>query len=383
MTRCIRCSPKTESVPESGVLRLAPPLAHTSKNLCGYLERAGIGYSMPSNGLLELRFSGDTLRRISDGLAEILGAAELRDTRSLIVPDGASAHATDLVAVQPLGALIARVQGDWFLSMLNEQRLTTLFHPIVSAGSPGEVFGYECLVRGVAADGSLVSPDRLYRTAREADLLFPLDRAARLTAIRTASERHIDIGTARLFINFNPSSIYDPVYCLRSTVDAIARTGFSPDRVVFEVVESDHVEDPAHLVRIIQFYREAGFRIALDDLGAGFGSLNLLRMLEPDVVKLDMGLIRGVDRDPFRAGIVRKLLEMARELRIASVAEGIETEAESEWLRRNGADYLQGFLFGTPSNPPLVPVIGGRPGIDASPAEPWAGHADQASMAIR
>jgi EAL domain-containing protein (putative c-di-GMP-specific phosphodiesterase class I) len=352
MAACSRCSSIPRAYPESGVLRLAPPLAHTHASLRDHLERVGITYTSPAAGLLEFRISGEILERFASGLDGVLGGSELRDTRSLLVSEGASASPTDLTAVQPLSTLVARVQGGWFTSLLRERRLTSVFHPIVTCGAPVEIFGYECLLRGQAADGSSIAPDQLYRAAREADLLFPLDQAARLTAIGAAREHAVDAGSTRIFINFNPSSIYDPVSCLRSTIAAIEQTRFTPDRIVFEVVESDHIPDLAHLVRIIDFYREAGFKVALDDLGSGFGSLRLLEMLRPDFVKLDMGLVRDVDRDRFKAGIVRGLLEMARDLGIASVAEGVETEPEWDWVRRHGADYVQGYFFARPASPP-------------------------------
>lgn len=327
-------------------------MVHTLANLRRHLERAGIDYSMPAAGLLEVPISEDTLERFASGLEGVLGAIEMRDTRALILSWDACESPADLTAVLPLGTVVARIQGGWFTRLLGESRLTSFFHPIVATGAPDDVFAYECLLRGWGPDGSLISPDRLYRAARESDLLFPLDQAARLTAIGTAAEHGLDSGDLRLFINFNPSSIYDPTFCLRSTIAAIDETRFAPDRIIFEVVESDHIHDIGHLVRIIDRYREAGFKVALDDLGSGFGSLNLLGLLRPDFVKLDMGLVRGVDQDPFRAGIVRKLLEMAQDLGIASVAEGVETEAEWDWVRRHGADYVQGYFFARPACPP-------------------------------
>lgn len=158
-----------------------------------------------------------------------------------------------------------------------------------------------------------------------------------------------------VFINFNPASIYDPTFCLRSTVLAIKNSSLEPDQVVFEVVESTDVPDPAHLLNILAYYREAGLRVALDDLGAGFGSLNMMARLRPDFIKLDMALVRDVDSDPFRATMVRKLLEAAHELGVRTVAEGVETEGEWSWLRDNGADLMQGYLIAAPGTPPPLP----------------------------
>ena len=93
--------------------------------------------------------------------------------------------------------------------------------------------------------------------------------------------------------------------------------------------------------------------MALDDLGAGYGSLNLLHQLQPDVIKLDRELIRGVDRDPYKAVIAEKLLELAQKLGITTLAEGIETAGELQWVRDHGVDLVQGFFIARPQPVPL------------------------------
>ena len=373
MTQCARCAVAPPPISEVGTLCIAPPLSHTAKSLRGLLERLDLPFAEPSPNLLRIPLADVDLGELAEGLGDALSRAELRDTNSLVVADGMDPSLADLAAMRPLSTLVARIRAGWFTAMLREERLTSHFQPIVRADAPEVAFAYECLLRGVADDGSLVPPGRMYEAARDADLLFPLDRAARLSAIRCAASHGLDVGETRLFINFNPTSIYDPNFCLRTTVAAISETAFRPDRVVFEVVESDHVDDFDHLARIADFYREAGFKIALDDLGAGYGSLNLLTRLKPDFVKLDMHLIRGVDRDRYKAGLVRKLLEMARDLEIESVAEGIETEAEWSWVRDHGVDYVQGYLFARPACPPppsrfpLVEAAINGPGPARSP----------------
>jgi EAL domain-containing protein (putative c-di-GMP-specific phosphodiesterase class I) len=176
-----------------------------------------------------------------------------------------------------------------------------------------------------------------------------------MTAIRSAASGLVP-DRARLFVNFNPSSIYTPLFCLRSTFEAVESAGLNPARVVFEVVESEDVRDTEHLLGILGVYRKAGFAVALDDVGAGYSSLNLLARLRPDYVKLDMGLTRGVDTDPYKAQVVGKLLEMARGLGVLTVVEGVETVGEWEWARAHQADYVQGYLFARPANPAPLPI---------------------------
>ena len=164
-------------------------------------------------------------------------------------------------------------------------------------------------------------------------------------------------GRNHLFLNFHSSSLHHPGYCLRTTVEAVAEAGLDPGRVVFEVVEDEEVRDPEQLLEVLDVYRRAGFRVALDDVGAGYNSLNLLARLRPDFVKLDMGLVRGVDHDPYKAQVAGKLLELTRELGVRTVAEGVETIAEWEWVRGAGADYAQGICSPARPAPPPAPVV--------------------------
>ncbi|RYG30629.1 EAL domain-containing protein, partial [bacterium] len=128
--------------------------------------------------------------------------------------------------------------------------------------------------------------------------------------------------------------------------------GIPRERIVFEVVESDDVEDRDHLLNILRYYRKEGFRVALDDLGSGYSSLNLLTEILPDVAKLDMALIRDIDTDPVRQKVVTHLLHLARELGVTTVVEGVETAAEADFCRSAGADLVQGYFFARPAHHP-------------------------------
>jgi EAL domain-containing protein (putative c-di-GMP-specific phosphodiesterase class I) len=136
-----------------------------------------------------------------------------------------------------------------------------------------------------------------------------------------------------------------------TTVQAIGDAKIDHDRVVFEVTEADQTLDPGTLKNIISAHRDAGFGVALDDVGAGYSSLNLLHQLRPDYIKIDMELIRGVHMDSYKALIAEKILEIARSLNIETIAEGIETPEELAWVQQHGADYVQGYLISKPSEP--------------------------------
>ena len=276
---------------------------------------------------------------------------ECADTHVLRVEGDGTPQMADLPRTMPLRQFLGLAQGDWLVEMLRAERLTSFFQPIVRADDTSAVFAQEALLRSVAEDGALVPPGRIFDAGRDANLLFALDLASRRSAIRSAGRQNI---SSHIFINFNPTSIYDPAFCLRSTVQAIHDTGLRPDKVVFEIIESDRHPDVAHLRRITDFYRSAGFGIALDDMGAGYSSLNLIHQLRPDFIKMDMDLIRGVHDDPYKAMIARKLLEIAQELGIATVAEGVECLEELDWVRDHGATYVQGYLVAKPAAVPVT-----------------------------
>ena len=285
-------------------------------------------------------------------LGSKLTAEERNSTRALFKEGLSEPGFEDFSRVVSLGELIAWAESGWLIDLLDQERMTSFFQPIVKATDPSQVVAHEALLRGLGEAGEILSPGRMLGAAKATGLLFQLDRAARMTAIQEFIKCDL---ASLIFINFTPTAIYDPVNCLASTVKLIHEIGLQPQRVVFEVVESEEVKDLPHLANIMKFYREAGFGVALDDLGSGYGSLNLLSELRPDYVKLDMGLVRGVDSDPFKAIIADRLLSMAKDLGVKTVVEGVETKEELSWSQEHGADLIQGYLLAKPANPPHKP----------------------------
>ena len=353
MSRCSRCENLPEGPPKDGVLYIAPPLAHTRGTIRRLLWDSKLRFGDPLEDVLAVEVCPGGLSRLSDVMMEGLSEAELRDCRAILVEKGRLVDLSMLPRMQDLFTLLGRVRGDWLQGMMRDERITVHFQPIVDVASPEETFAYECLLRGIGEGGELVGPDSMFEAARAAGLLFNLDRAARMKAIHEAAAQGIK---ENVFINFNPTSVYDPVYCLRSTMKAIEESGLPAERIVFEVTESEEVRDGTHLKNILDYYRRGGFRVALDDLGSGYASLNLMTELRPDFVKLDIGLIKDVDHDPYKASITEKLIELAHELEVTVVAEGVETEEQWRWLADHGADYAQGYLFARPASPPPYPA---------------------------
>jgi EAL domain-containing protein (putative c-di-GMP-specific phosphodiesterase class I) len=348
---CARCETLPEVLHGTMSLYLWLPLGHSAGKIRHILKRSGLEHEAQDDHCVRVRVEAAQRQQFVAEISAALTENERADTHVLCMEDDTLPNLSDVPRTMPLRRFLGLSQGDWLLAMLEAERLTTHFQPIVCADDTATVFAQEALLRGVDEDGSIIPPGRVFDAAREAGLLFQLDLAARRSAIRAAGHAGID---SHIFINFNPTSIYDPAFCLRSTVQAVHHTGLDPRRIVFEIVESDRNHDIDHLRHITDFYRAAGFRIALDDMGSGYSSLNLLHQLRPDFVKLDMELIRGVHQDEYKAMIARKLLEIAQELDIQTVAEGVECVEELAWVRQHGATYVQGYLVARPSAVPMT-----------------------------
>jgi EAL domain-containing protein (putative c-di-GMP-specific phosphodiesterase class I) len=122
---------------------------------------------------------------------------------------------------------------------------------------------------------------------------------------------------------------------------------------VFEVVETQNVKDQLHLKEILMYYREKGYKIALDDVGEGYSSLNMLIKLKPDIIKIDRNIIENINKDEFKQSVYKALYTVAKENNIEVLAEGIETPYEIETIRSIGVDYMQGYYFAKPSAEPI------------------------------
>lgn len=346
---CPRCGrlPKRTVGARYGVV-LWPPAGHVTSHVRRIARQAGVD--------LEPRGGGDALVMVAEHAAAVqqllaalvqgLGTVEAHGVH-VFLGDPDRFGIGDGRAVVPLPDAHARLRADDLIDMMQSDRLRSWMQPIARAADL-EMVGAEMLLRGLDADGALVPPLELLDIARRSDLLFQLDLAARRCAIETAAAH---CPTGLIFINFTPAAIYDPAFCLRTTVALVEKVGLRPEQVVFEITESEREPDTAHLLRILEFYRSRGFRSALDDVGAGFASLSRLHGLRPDIIKLDLSLVRNADADPVKRVLSRKLVETARELGISTLAEGIEAEAELRFFQDLGVDWVQGNLIGCAAPP--------------------------------
>ena len=220
---------------------------------------------------------------------------------------------------------------------------TMAFQPIMDMRT-GRPYAYEALVRGMQGESAYSILSQVNDSNR-----YRFDQACRVKAIEQASNLGLlALDDCKLSINFLPKAVYRAETCIRATLEAAERFGFPLERLMFEVTEGERVDDPEHLKSIFAEYHRQGFTTAIDDFGSGYSGLNLLAMFQPDVLKIDMVLTRGIDADPVREAIVAGILLVAKRLDIKVIAEGIETQAECDALLKLGIHLMQGYLFAKP-----------------------------------
>jgi len=222
-----------------------------------------------------------------------------------------------------------------------ETSFSMAFQPIIDVAAQ-KVFAHEALVRGPAGEGAWSVLSTVDETNR-----YAFDQQCRVKAIELASSLYGQDDNVSLSINFMPNAVYEPRACIRLTLAAAMRTKFPTKNIIFEFTENEQL-DTAHLFNILRTYRDMGFRTAIDDFGAGHAGLALLAEFQPDIAKLDMALIRGIDTDTARQKIVKHTVAMLDDLGVTPLCEGIETIGELQVLADLGVKLMQGYLIARP-----------------------------------
>ena len=270
-------------------------------------------------------FSADTLTSAVEAAARLHRMARLK-REALAYLGGESALPGDLAGLEE-----AFTRG--------VDRLWIAYQPIVRAD--GTVFGHEALMRSDLK--ALPNPGSMFDAAERLGRVHDLGRAIRVQAAAATDGPN----GLSLFVNVHALELIDAdLYASAAPLSAHAHA------VVLEVTERTSFERVPELRDRIRSLRQLGYRIAVDDLGAGYAGLTSFAALEPEVVKLDMALVRDVDREPIKRRLVGSMAHLCRDLGILVVAEGVETPAERDVLVDLGCDLLQGYLFGRPERRP-------------------------------
>lgn len=222
------------------------------------------------------------------------------------------------------------------------------FQPVVSLGD-GSAWGYEALLRG-HDDAGFEDIREVFDRAFEDRILYALDLRLREKAFRKFAGA--GLGEARLFYNLDNRLLEMPDYSTGNTQRLALAAGLPPGRVVFEVSEVDEPGERIRFEEILASYRSQGFRIALDDFGAGYAGLKLLHRAQPDIVKIDRFFVEGSAEDPRKSAFVEKIVSLAHLMGIAVVAEGVETGEELGRMKEAGCDLVQGFVIDRPERDP-------------------------------
>jgi diguanylate cyclase (GGDEF)-like protein len=266
---------------------------------------------------------------------------------------------------------------DWnrlsILSLIDNNYFESVLQPIYSA-STGSVYGFESLIRVRSAPTANI--DHLFAAAKKENLTSRLDVISRSYALRKASAEGLQNENAFIFINICPETLMDPAHRTGITDDLAEECGISKDRIVIEITEESAIHSYELFKKTVFYYKQQGYKIAIDDFGAGYGGLKMLSIIEPDFVKIDRHFISQIERSMIKLNLVDSISLVCNRLGIRVIAEGIERKEELETVLNLGIEHLQGYYLARPSPRAVFNTLA-MPGVRSTrktPACDVAGH---------
>lgn len=237
-----------------------------------------------------------------------------------------------------------RALGEEFMDIIQQEKIKTVFQPIISLRN-GELLGYEALSRG-PQKSFFENPEKLFDYARAIGRLWELEFLCRLKALENVSR---SVMTELIFINVDPHIINDENFRKGFTKEFLSGYNINPENIVFEITEKSAAINIESFNKLINNYKDQGYKIAIDDAGSGYSGLKLITDIHPHFIKLDMNLIRNIDMDGLKYALIKTFYEFCLVTDIKLIAEGIETENELNALIDIGIDYGQGYFIQKPS----------------------------------
>ncbi|MEG3640859.1 putative bifunctional diguanylate cyclase/phosphodiesterase [Magnetococcus sp. PR-3] len=230
--------------------------------------------------------------------------------------------------------------------VLERKELALHYQPKVDAFT-GEIIGMEALLRWNSPELGTISPVRFIPLAEETELIVPMGAWALRTACKE-TKKWLDMGyKLTIAVNLSPRQFLDKG--LKETVrQALEESQLPPERLELEITESCAVGDVAYTINLLKDLKSLGVTCALDDFGTGYSSLNYLKLLPLDTLKLDRSFVMAIPEDMDDAAIVRTVIQMAHDLGLKVVTEGVETRQQAAFLKYNQCEILQGFLVSRP-----------------------------------
>lgn len=229
-----------------------------------------------------------------------------------------------------------------FNKILEKERIHTYYQPIVSL-KDGQVLGYEALSRG-PENSMLYSPMVLLSIAKLLNKTWELERVLRVKALENAWF----LKDKLLFLNVDPNVVRDHKFKRGFTKENLEKMGIDPKAIVLELTERSAIKCYDDFKKILKHYTDQGYKIAIDDAGSGYSGLKTMYEVYPSYLKIDMDFIRDIHKDPFKKAIIKSLVDIAKIVKIKTVAEGIESEEELRTLMGLGVDYGQGYYIQRP-----------------------------------
>ena len=243
------------------------------------------------------------------------------------------------------------VMNEEFKSLIHKHKITTVFQPILSL-TENDTLGFEILNR---PEPTLCFPttDKFYDYVGQSETVFMVEAFLRDLSLERYAEQVIHSQKHKdqlVFLNIQPQVLTDSAYRSGKTLELLSKYNLSPSQIVLELTEKEAVIDYNRFEKIIDNYRQQGFRVAVDDAGTGYNSLKTLVYLKPEFIKIDKSLIRNIHNNPAQQHLVELLLEFAAQSNTNVIAEGIETLSELRFLQRLGVSYGQGYALGKPNS---------------------------------
>jgi len=230
---------------------------------------------------------------------------------------------------------------------LEREELVVHYQPIIDLASR-EIVGAEALVRWRHPENGLMGPDDFIHIAEECGLIVPMGEWILRTACAQMKQWH-EAGHTRLRIAVNLSPRQFQQRDLPATIERVlGETGLSPAMLDIEITESTAMQNAEQSLAIMRKLKEMGVRISIDDFGTGYSSLSYLKRFPIDTVKIDQNFVRDIARSSNDAAIVTAVISMARALNLGVIAEGVETEEQLDFLKREQCETIQGFLYSRP-----------------------------------
>jgi len=236
--------------------------------------------------------------------------------------------------------------------ILDSECIKPVYQPILSL-TDGQVFGYEALSR--ISDGTLkINIDQMFHTADKVNRSWELETLCRIKALENAS----CIGAGKkLFLNINPNIIHDEKFKEGFTKSQLAKYGLDSNDIIFEIAERIAVVDNDAFLGSVNHYKNQNYKIAIDDVGAGYSGLNTIASIKPNLIKLDMNLIRNIDKDETKQLLCKAMVDFGKNMSIQTVAEGIETEEELATIIKLDVEFGQGYFLGIPQESFIYPSL--------------------------